>query len=128
NRAVGQDITSFELLLNSAADIKVLARPPWWTLERLVVIVGLLVCVLAAAALWITQLHRRVEQRTTELGAQIRQRQNVEHQRAMEQERARIAQDLHDELGSGITEIGMLAARAKFATAPDEKWNRHLEQ
>ena len=128
NRAVGQDITSFELLLNSAADIKVLARPPWWTLERLLFIVGLLVCVLAAAALWITQLHRRVEQRTTELGAQIRQRQNVEHQRAMEQERARIAQDLHDELGSGITEIGMLAARAKFATAPDEKWNRHLEQ
>jgi signal transduction histidine kinase len=28
----------------------------------------------------------------------------------MEHERARIAQDLHDELGSGLTEIGMLAA------------------
>ncbi|HLX95628.1 MAG TPA: ATP-binding protein [Verrucomicrobiae bacterium] len=128
NRAVGQDITSFELLLNSPADIKVLARPPWWNLERLLFIVGLLVCVLAAAALWITQLHRRVEQRTTELGAQIQQRQNVEHQRAMEQERARIAQDLHDELGSGITEIGMLAARVKFATAPDGKRNEYLEQ
>ncbi len=128
NRAVGQDITSFELLLNSPADIKVLARPPWWTLERLLVITGVLVCVLAAAALWITQLHRQVEQRTTELGTQIQQRQNVEHQRAMEQERARIAQDLHDELGSGITEISMLAARAKFATAPDEKRNRYLEQ
>ncbi len=128
NRAVGQDITSFELLLDSPTDIKVLARPPWWNLERLLFIVGLLVCVLAAAALWITQLHRRVEQRTTELGAQIQQRQNVEHQRAMEQERARIAQDLHDELGSGITEIGMLAARVKFATAPDEKRNEYLEQ
>ncbi len=128
NRAIGQDITSFELLLNSPADITVLARPPWWTLERLLIIVGVLVCVLAAAALWITQLHRQVEQRTTELGAQIQQRQNVEHQRAMEQERARIAQDLHDELGSGITEISMLAARAKFATAPDEKRNRYLEQ
>ena len=115
---MGQDITSFELLLNLAADIKVLARPPWWTLERLLVIVGVLVCVLAAAALWITQLHRQVEQRTAELEIQIRQRQNVEHQRAMEQERARIAQDLHDELGSGITEISMLAARAKFASAP----------
>jgi len=128
NRAVGQDITSFELLLNAPADIKVLARPPWWTLERLLVITGVLVCVLAAAALWITQLHRQVEQRTTELGAQIQQRQNVEHQRAMEQERARIAQDLHDELGSGITEISMLASRAKFATAPDEKRNQYLEQ
>ncbi|MGA9777099.1 MAG: ATP-binding protein [Verrucomicrobiia bacterium] len=128
NRAVGQDITSFELLLNSPADIKVLARPPWWTLERLLVMMGVLVCVLAAAALWITQLHRQVEQRTRELEAQIRQRQNVEHQRAMEQERARIAQDLHDELGSGITEISMLAARARSTTAPDERRNHYLEQ
>jgi len=128
NRAVGQDITSFELLLNSIADIQVLARPPWWTLERLLVMIGVLVCVLAAAALWITQLHRQVDQRTRELGAQIRQRQNVEHQRAMEQERARIAQDLHDELGSGITEISMLAARARSTTAPDEKRNHYLEQ
>ncbi len=85
-------------------------------------------CVLTAAVLWITQLHRQVEQRTVELGAQIRERQQVEHQRAMEQERARIAQDLHDELGSDITEISMLAARAKAATAPDEKRNQYLKQ
>lgn len=126
NRALGQEINSFELLLNSPADIKVLASPPWWTLKRLLVITAVLVCVLAAAILWITQLHRQVEQRTVELGAQIRQRQNVEHQRAMEQERTRIAQDLHDELGSGITEMSMLAARAQFATVPDEKRNQYL--
>jgi signal transduction histidine kinase len=128
NRAMGQEISSFELLLGSPAGIKVLAQPPWWTLERLLVITGVLACVLAAAALWITQLHRQVEQRTLELGAQIQQRQNVEHQRAMEQERTRIAQDLHDELGSGITEISMLIARAKFATIPEEKRNQYLEQ
>lgn len=128
DRAIGQDITSFELLLNSPADITVLARPPWWTLERLLIIVGILICVLTAAALWITQLHRQVEQRTIELEAQIRQRQRLEHQGAMEQERARIAQDLHDELGSDITEISMLAARVKFVAAPDEKRNQYLEQ
>ncbi|HTQ51673.1 MAG TPA: PA14 domain-containing protein, partial [Candidatus Acidoferrales bacterium] len=127
NRALGQDMTSFLLLLNSPADIKVLAQPPWWTLKRLLVITGVLVCVLAAAVLWITQLHRQVEQRTAELGAQIQQRQTVEHQRAMEQERTRIAQDLHDELGSGVTEISMLAARAKFATIPNEKRTQYLE-
>jgi len=128
NRVAGQDFTTFELLLHSPADIRVLARPPWWTLERLLVIVGALACVLAATVLWITQLHRQVEERTAQLSEQIRERQRVENQRAMEQERARIAQDLHDELGSGITEITMLSARAKSASVSDEKRNRYLEQ
>ena len=127
NRALGQEITSFELLLSSPSDIRVLALPPWWTLKRLLIITSVLVCVLAAAALWITQLHRQVEQRTRELGAQIQQRQTIEHQRAMEQERTRIAQDLHDELGATVTEMSMLAARAKFATVPDEKRHQYLE-
>lgn len=128
NRAGGSDIASFELLVNSPSDINVLARPPWWTLRRLLVIVGALACVLAATVLWITQLHRQVEERTAELGRQIQERQRAEHQRAMEQERARIAQDLHDELGSGITEISMLAARAKSASPPDDKRSRYLDQ
>jgi signal transduction histidine kinase len=128
NRAAGQDIASFELWLQSSADLSVLARPPWWTLKRLLAMIGALAVVLAGAGLWITQLHRQVEERTTELGAQIQERQRIEHQRAMEQERARIAQDLHDELGSGITEMSMLAARAKSAAAPGEKRERHLDQ
>ena len=128
NKAMGQDIAGFELLLNSAADIQVLARPPWWTLERLLIIVGALICGLAVTVLWITQLHRKVEQRTAELGAQIRERQRVEQQRALEQERARVAQDLHDELGSSLTEISMLGARARSAAADDEKRKNYLEQ
>jgi signal transduction histidine kinase len=127
NRALGQDISSFQLLLASAADIKILASPPWWTLKRLLVITGALACVLAAAFLWITQLHRQVDQRSAELAVQIRQRETVEHQRAVEQERTRIAQDLHDELGSGITEISMLASRARLGGVPEEKRHQYLE-
>src|SRR5262249_34131189 len=92
------------------------------------VVLGALACVLAAAALWITQLHRQVEERTAELGAQIQERQRIEQQRALEEGRTRIAQDLHDELGSGITEIGMLASRAKSAAASDDRRGRHLDQ
>ena len=128
NRGPAEDVASFDLLLNSPADIKVLATPSWWTLRKLLVTVGVLACVLAGMVLWITQLHRQVEKRTAEVETQIQKRQRVEHQREMEQERTRIAHDLHDELGSGITEIGMLAARAKSASAPDEKRSQYLDQ
>jgi len=128
NRMAGQDVASFGLLLQSPADVIVLSRAPWWTLKRQLVIVGALAVVLAATGLWITQLRRQVEERTAELGAQIQQRQRAEQQRALEQERARIAQDLHDELGSGITEISMLTARAKSAWAPDDKRSGYLDQ
>src|SRR5208282_3779084 len=117
---VGQDVASFELLLNSPSDVSVLARPPWWTLKKLLVILGALACVLAVTALWVTQLRRKVEQRTAELEIQIQERQHVEQQHTMEQEKARIAQDLHDELGSGLTEISMLGARARSASVPPE--------
>jgi len=35
--------------------------------------------------------------------------EHLERQRAMDRERTRIAQDLHDELGAGLTEIGLLS-------------------
>ena len=128
NRATSRDASFFELLIHSPLDIKMLARPPWWTLERLLIILGALACGLAATVLWITQLRRKVEQRTSELEMQIRERQRVEQQRALEQERARIAQDLHDELGSGLTEISMLGVRARPALGTDQKRGRYLEQ
>src|SRR6185312_6918338 len=128
SQSVNQNVTSFELLLNSAADIAVLARPPWWTLRKLLVILGALACVLAVTVLWITQLHRTVALRTAELEMQIRERQRVEQQHAMEQERGRIAQDLHDELGSSLTEITMLGVRAQAASTLPEKRGAYLEQ
>jgi signal transduction histidine kinase/uncharacterized protein YdeI (BOF family) len=128
NRALDNDAAPFDLLVHSPADMEVLSQPSWWTLQRLLVAVGVLTCALTVMALWITQLHRQVEKRTAELETQIQNRQRVEHQRTREQERARIAHDLHDDLGSGITEIGMLAARAKSSSAPDEKRSQYLGQ
>jgi signal transduction histidine kinase len=124
NLALDGNAAPFDLLIHSASDIHVLSKPPWWTLKRLLVIVGALVCALAFLGLWVTQLRRQVEQRSAELAVQIQDRQQVEHQRAMEQERARIAQDLHDELGSGITEISMLATVAGSVNSP----HGHLQE
>jgi signal transduction histidine kinase len=128
NPVLSGNVAPFDLLLHSPADIQVLSQPSWWTLPRLLVALGMLVFALVLSVLWITQLHRQVEERTAELASQIHNRQRVEHQRAMEQERARIAQDLHDELGSGITEISMLATVAGSTSAPGNGQGGHLEE
>jgi signal transduction histidine kinase len=128
NKNSDEDIGPVDLLLNSPSDIKVLSQPSWWTLQRLVAMVGILIFLLAVTALWITQLHRQVDKRTAELETQIKERQRLEHQRAIEQERARIAQDLHDELGSDITEISMLVSVAGSTSAPNKDQNGYLKE
>lgn len=128
NAELDGNVAPFDLLLHSAQEIQVLSKPSWWTLRRLLVIVGVLVLALAFLVLWVTQLHRQVEDRTAQLTVQIHNRERVEHQRAMEQERARIAQDLHDELGSGITEISMLATVAGSGSTPRQSPGGHLKE
>src|SRR5580765_687060 len=98
------------------------------TSRHWIVMVGVLASCLIAASIWITHLRRKVKERSAALGAQILERQKVEHQRLMEQERARIAHDLHDELGADITEISMLAIRAQGDAASGEEGRQCLKQ
>jgi signal transduction histidine kinase len=113
---------SFYLLLNSPADMTVLSEPSWWTLQRLLIVVGVLLMVLVLSLLWITQLRRLVEQRTEQLQHVTRERERIERQHAIEAERSRIARDLHDDLGSSLTEIGVLAHTGQLA----QKHNSYL--
>jgi len=110
----------FELFVNSPADIRVLSQPSWWNLGRLLIVVGVLVVILLVGAIWITQLRRLVELRTVELKREVHERQRAEQQRALEVERSRIARDLHDDLGASLTEIAMLANRARRTNAPGD--------
>jgi signal transduction histidine kinase len=113
---------SFRLELRSAADIELLQAPPWWTLKKLLWIAGGLGLLAMAALGWIGVLRRQVAERSRQLETQIQERQRAERGREIEQERARVAHDLHDDLGSRLTEVNMLTTLIKSqATSAGEK-------
>ena len=117
---------SFAVQLRSVADVALLAAPPWWTLKKVLWIAGGLGFVTLAAFVWVGVLRRQVVERTRELEIQIQKRQLAERRREIEQERARVANDLHDDLGAGLTEVNMLTTLVKSPTTSAEEKNRYL--
>jgi signal transduction histidine kinase len=94
------NVSSFEILLNSAADIDVLARPPWWTTKRIMGLLEAMAVVLVAGSLWVFTLKRRVRVQTNTIRHQIERHATVE-------ERARIAREFHDTLEQALAGIGL---------------------
>jgi PAS domain S-box-containing protein len=55
---------SFRILMRSAGDTTVLRAVPWWNLQKLLWIVGILAVVVLAAFAWVAVLRRRVQKQT----------------------------------------------------------------
>jgi PAS domain S-box-containing protein len=55
---------SFRLMMRSPADITVLRAGPWWNLQKLLWIVGILAFVVLGAFAWVAVLRRRVQEQT----------------------------------------------------------------
>jgi signal transduction histidine kinase len=103
---------ALNLLLRGPADLTVLHEPPWWTPARLAGAIGALLLVVAFGAGWVVLLRRRVAAQTAVIREQARREAN-------ERERRRIAQDIHDDLGSRLTQLALLGARVRAAAVPD---------
>ncbi len=119
---------SFRIQLRSESDIVLLQAPTWWTLNKVLWIAGALGFVMLAAFGWVAVLKRQVAERTHALEVQSQERQRAERQREIEQERARVAHDLHDDLGAGLTEVTMLSSLVKSSTTSAEEKNKYLDE
>ena len=117
---------SVSMQLRSPEDVVLLAPPPWWTLKKVLWIAGALAFAAMAAFVWVVVLRRQVAEHLRELEVQIQERQRAERQREIEEERARVAHDLHDDLGAGLTEVNMLSSLIKSPTTSSDEKNRYL--
>jgi signal transduction histidine kinase len=84
-------------------------RPPFYATSWFRLLgVGLTIAVLLGAVRYLSW--RKMQ----------RELQRMEQRRAVEEERTRLARDIHDEMGSRFTQISLLAGRALIAAPADE--------
>jgi signal transduction histidine kinase len=129
-------LDAVQVLLPDIASIRILRRPSWWTPQRLLPGLGILLAMSTVGAIWSLTILRknsalsasiserakaqeelqkahdllesRVEERTKELRFEIGARKEAEVRvDAIVEERTRIAQELHDTLLQGFTAIGL---------------------
>ena len=108
----------------TTADIKVVARPPWWTPGRLMVALALLAAAFLAVFVWNRTLSHAVVVRGRQLF-----REELAHAKAelKIEERTRLAVELHDSLSQTLTGVAFQIEAAERARRKDpDRLERHL--
>lgn len=107
----------FFLVPQTAADLAVLSRPPWWTPRQFLAVIGLLLSGLAAIIAWNIALARQAERRGREL-ADAHLARALSDLKA--EESKRLAVELHDSLSQTLTGISMEVDTARELTSPED--------
>jgi len=101
----------FQLALRTPADMRVLHPAPYWTAERLQWLAGGVMAVLLLATVWIALLRQQVARQTALIETKVARE-------TLQEERARLALDLHDTLEQELTGLS-LQLDAASDTLPD---------
>ena len=117
-------ITGTALVVRGAEDIRVLARPPWWTPRRFWFAIAVLLAALAGFTAWNRILGRLFVRKCRELHRQVIAR-DAATQRI--DERTRLAAELHDALSQNLSAIACQVNIAK-SILPGQTESRQLLQ
>jgi len=104
-------IRNLVAVIRSPEDLRIIARPPWWTPLRLLVVISVLFAALVGVYIWNRFLQKLVNLRGREL-----YREQVAHAIAefKTDERTRLAVELHDSLSQALAGVAChVAASAK---------------
>jgi len=100
----GAQLDGIRVVVNHAADLKIVAYPPWWTPARLTAVVAILALTLCAILVWNRMLHRLSEKRGREL---FRERTASALAELKTAERTRLAAEIHDSISQILTGAAM---------------------
>ena len=97
-------VRGFFIVPRTAADIRVIARPPWWTPRRLLSAIGILLVLLVGIIIW----NRALQILATRKGRELL-REQIGHVKAelKTAERTRLAIELHDSIAQNLTGVSM---------------------
>ena len=105
------------VVLPAADNLKVLARPSWWTTGRLLAVIGALLAVLAGIVMWNFTLRTLAERRGRELNEETIARVTSDLKLY---ERTRLAVELHDSLAQSLTGVSLeIKTAGRLADARD---------
>ncbi len=150
-------LESIQVLVPSADNVRILEKPDWWTPNRLLAGLAILLAILLVAVVWSIMIWRknsalrasvqekirvqgelqkahdllewRVQERTKQLKFEMTARKEGEVQfKATLKERTRLAQELHDTLEQSLTGIGLqLDTAGRLFSKESDRATHHLE-
>ena len=104
------------LLVRSAADVRLVRPPSWWTPRRLLTALAVVAGVLLAAVAWALALRREVGAQVRRLAGEIERRREAAIEfRAGLAERNRLANNLHDTLLQGLAGAVLQLDASRYA-------------
>ena len=104
------------VIARTPADIKIISRPPWWTIRRLIVIISLLTAALVGIFIWNRMLKRII----VRYGKRL-MREEIAHTctNLKLEERTRLAVELHDTFAQNLAGVSLQIDAAQLAAEKD---------